>query len=173
MAVLAPVPSTPVQLITIVLYGSYLSCQHQDLPWWDTPGHSQSHCLTLPQFNPFPRSGRQSSQAPDPVQSRENWRRSVSSCRCRGASADEEDLIAPFSHAIYLFRPDPQRSICIGKRNSERFCRERLFSNWRHCPVSSRQHQPVDEKWYLSQPTEASQVLPGVQGPGLLGPQRQ
>lgn len=30
-----------------------------------------------------------------------------------------EDLAAPFSHALYLFRPDSQRSICIGKRNSK------------------------------------------------------
>lgn len=34
------------------------------------------------------------------------------------------NLGAPFSHALHLFRPDPQRSICIGKRNSEwRGCR--------------------------------------------------
>lgn len=33
-----------------------------------------------------------------------------------------EDLTAPFSHALYLFRQDPQRSICIGKRNSQREC---------------------------------------------------
>lgn len=31
----------------------------------------------------------------------------------------EEDLVTPFSHALHLFRPDPQRSICIGKRNHE------------------------------------------------------
>lgn len=32
----------------------------------------------------------------------------------------EAYLVAPFSHALHLFRPDPQRSICIGKRNHER-----------------------------------------------------
>lgn len=32
----------------------------------------------------------------------------------------EANLVAPFSHALHLFRPDPQRSICIGKRNHER-----------------------------------------------------
>lgn len=32
----------------------------------------------------------------------------------------KENLVAPFSHALHLFRPDPQRSICIGKRNHER-----------------------------------------------------
>ena len=36
-----------------------------------------------------------------------------------GSSTVGEDLAAPFSHALHLFRPDPQRSICIGKRNSE------------------------------------------------------
>lgn len=40
-------------------------------------------------------------------------------CRRRSGSVGEEDLAAPFSHALHLFRPDPQRSICIGKRNSE------------------------------------------------------
>lgn len=38
----------------------------------------------------------------------------------------EEDLVTPFSHALHLFRPDPQRSICIGKRNHETRWRRRL-----------------------------------------------
>lgn len=40
-------------------------------------------------------------------------------CRRKSGSVGEEDLAAPFSHALHLFRPDPQRSICIGKRNSK------------------------------------------------------
>lgn len=40
-----------------------------------------------------------------------------------GSSTVGEDLAAPFSHALHLFRPDPQRSICIGKRNSEQLAR--------------------------------------------------
>lgn len=86
-----------------------------------SPGHLQTLCHPTI-FNPSLGTG---DKAPKPqIQSGARKAGGVvdqDASAMAGSGAGGEDLIAPFSHAIYLFRPDPQRSICIGKRNSEQF----------------------------------------------------
>lgn len=58
----------------------------------------------------------------------------------------EEDLVTPFSHALHLFRPDPQRSICIGKRNHETRWRRRLGPGGRSARLLRGQQESLQKR---------------------------
>lgn len=81
------------------------------------PGRTQKQMF--PDFSwdtdhprPPEEEGKEALWVPQPIPG--EWR------QVRMRVQRKENLVAPFSHALHLFRPDPQRSICIGKRNHER-----------------------------------------------------
>lgn len=123
------------------------SSARSDLPQRSPPFYPKPAILTPAQLAPKICSGR-ASTVTSKTRERQCWKGSVALLlQCPGADRKApspgsngreaevawirkqmlmtlggEDLTAPFSHALYLFRQDPQRSICIGKRNSQREC---------------------------------------------------